>query len=74
MITPRQTVSNHPNASLATATGSVSTLLAWLFDWAGVPINATTGAALSTVLVALALFIGRRGIKGIISTIWKGSE
>jgi hypothetical protein len=66
-------VSDHPNASLATVAGSLATLVLWGAGAIGIALSAEAGAGLATVLVATSLFVGRRGIRGLLGAIWKGT-
>jgi hypothetical protein len=63
---------NHPNASLATVSGSVSTLTLWAAGAIGIAMTAEVGAAIATILVTTSLLVGRKGIKGIMSAAWRG--
>jgi len=65
-------VKNHPNTSLAATIGLISVFVAWIAGIIGVVLSAEAGAGLATLLVATSLFIGKRGIKGLISGIWNG--
>ena len=65
---------NHPNATLATTVGSVSTLVLWGAGALGIAMSAEAGAGLATLLVGGSLVLGRKGLKGIVGGIWRGSE
>jgi hypothetical protein len=38
----------------------------------GIAMNAATGAFTATVLVSVSLFVGRRGIRGVMEGLWSG--
>lgn len=63
---------SNPNAAVATGTGGVGVLVVWLLGHFGVAVSAEVGAALATGVAAAALFVGRNGIKGTLSRIWRG--
>jgi hypothetical protein len=67
-------VKKHPNASLAATVGSVSTLVLWIAGAIGIAMSAEAGAAAATLLVAGSLLVGKKGIRGLIGSIWKGSD
>ena len=72
--TSRKVVRHHPNASLATTVGSIATLILWAAGAVGIAMNAEQGALTATVLVSASLFVGRRGIRGVIRGIINGFE
>jgi len=73
--TERQTgvIARNPNASVALGSGSgFGALFVWIVGLSGTTMPPEVGAAIGGVVAAVALFIGRRGIKGAFTTIWRG--
>ena len=71
----RSVVSKHPNASLALGSGSgVGALTVWLVGLSGTQMPPEVGAVTGGIIAAVFLFVGRRGIKGTIVRLWRGSE
>jgi hypothetical protein len=71
----RQThlIARNPNASVALGSGSgFGALFVWIVGLSGTTMPPEVGAAIGGVVAAVALFIGRRGIKGAFTTIWRG--
>lgn len=68
--------SNHPNATAALATGSgLGSLVAWLLNDVGhLAVPAVGCAAIAGGIAAVALFIGRNGIRGVAQLIWRGNR
>jgi len=48
--------------------------MVWLVGFIGTPMPPEVGAALGGVLAALFLLIGRRGIRGMLMSIWRGAD
>jgi hypothetical protein len=68
-------VSRHPNASVALGSGAgLGPLVVWCVGFTGAVVPAEVGAALGGVLASVFLLIGRRGIRGVMLAIWRGSE
>jgi hypothetical protein len=68
-------VARHPNASIALGSGSgLGALVVWLVGLSGTAMPAEVGAAIGGSVAAAALFIGRRGIKGVIQALWQGDQ
>lgn len=65
---------NHPNATVSLGAGSgLGTLTVWGLDqWTSIP--APAAAAIAGGVSALALFIGRNGVRGAVDLIWKGPK
>jgi hypothetical protein len=68
-------IAKHPNASVALGSGSgLGALVVWLVGLSGTAMPAEVGAAIGGSVAAVALFIGRRGIKGVIHALWQGDQ
>ena len=68
-------VSRNPNASVALGSGAaLGPLIVWSVGLTGTPMSAEVGAAFGGVVAALFLLIGRRGVRGLLSQIWRGGE
>jgi hypothetical protein len=68
-------VARNPNASIALGSGSgIGALVVWLVGLSGTPMPPEVGAAVGGLIAATALFIGRRGIKEALNTIWRGDR
>lgn len=62
----------HPNAAAAgVATGPV-VLIVWLAGRYGVDLNAEQAVVVAGLLTSLVLLVGRKGLRGIIGTLWRG--
>ena len=71
----RRVVSRHPNASVALASGAgLGSMIVWSVGLAGVAMPAEVGAAFAGVVASAFLFVGRRGIRGSLASIWRGSN
>jgi len=71
----RQTglIARNPNASVALGSGSgIGALVVWIVSLSGTAMPPEVGAAIGGVVAAVALFIGHRGIRGALATIWRG--
>jgi hypothetical protein len=68
-------ISRNPNASVALGSGAgVGPLIVWSVGLTGTQMPPEVGAAFGGVFAAAVLFIGRRGIRGTLSRIWRGAE
>jgi hypothetical protein len=68
-------LARHPNASVAVGSGSgLGALIVWAVGLAGVAMPAEVGAVIAGVVAGFALFIGRRGIKGVLGLLWVGDQ
>lgn len=63
----------HPNASLATGLGGAGVLAVWLAGHLGASLTGEESAALSGAVTSLGLLIGRRGVRGLLHFLWRGS-
>jgi hypothetical protein len=67
-------MSSHPNTTAAGLSGGAATLLVYFLNkYAGTHLNAQDGTGIATALAAIVLFIGRRGVKAALRSIWLGS-
>lgn len=65
----------HPNAVVGgTAASGCGVLIVWLADLVGYTIPPLVVPVLAGMCAALALAIGRDGIKGIAHRIWSGRD
>ncbi len=64
---------NHPNATAAGGSSIAAVLVVWIAGVLGLDMPAEVGAAISGGAAVLVLLIGREGIRGIASGIWRGS-
>lgn len=64
----------HPNAAVAGATTGSAVLVIWALGLVGVGVDGVVGAAIAGALATAALFVGRKGIRGIMSIVWRGES
>lgn len=64
----------HPNTTAATVAGGIGILITWLLGYFGIDVSAELGGTIATAIAAVVLFVGRRGIRGVLATVWNGSE
>jgi hypothetical protein len=50
----------NPNAEVAVYTGAAVVVIAWLCGYFGLDVGAEEGAAMTTVLTGIVLYVGRR--------------
>lgn len=67
-------MNRHPNATVAATNGGLSVLVVWLMGYFGLDVSAEVGAAIAGSAAATALFIGRKGIRGVLRQIWHGAS
>lgn len=67
-------MTNHPNATLAGGTGGLTTLILYLASLEGWKVDAVLASGIATVAATVALFIGRRGLRGLLSLVWRGNQ
>jgi len=68
-------VKQHPNAATAAGLTGPSVLVVWLLGKLGlVDITPEIAALLAGAIIAVGLFIGKRGIKGLLSMLWRGAD
>lgn len=67
-------VTTNPNTNAAGIGGSLGILITWLLGHFGIDVNAEQGAAISTAVAALVLYIGRDGIRGVFRNLWRGKK
>ena len=68
-------VSRHPNASIALGSGAgLGPMVVWSVGLTGTTMPPEVGAAFGGVVAATFLFVGRRGVRGVLTHIWRGSE
>jgi hypothetical protein len=72
---PRNPVANHPNASLALASGSgLGAVVVWLARLSGADMPPEVATVIGGAVAAGFLFIGRRGIRGAVLGLWGGTD
>ena len=65
----------HPNASVALGAGAgLGSILIWGVGFTGVDMPAQVGAAFGGLIASAFLFVGRRGIRDTLGSLWRGSE
>jgi hypothetical protein len=68
-------IQRNPNAAVALTSGSgVGALAVWLLGVVGVDMPPEIGAVVAGAMAGVVLFIGRRGIKGVIDAVWSGTK
>jgi len=63
---------SNPNTNAGAIGGALGVLVSWLLGHYHVDLSAEDGAAISTGIAALVLYIGRDGIRGMFRTLWRG--
>lgn len=63
---------NHPNTVTAGGVGTLTTLVVAGFEALGANMTPTVAAAVATAAITVALFVGKRGVKGVIRLVWRG--
>jgi hypothetical protein len=68
-------IAKHPNATVALGSGSgLGALIVWIVGIGGIAMPAEVGAVIAGVVAAVALLIGREGIKGLLRALWIGNQ
>jgi len=62
----------HPNAATAAALTLPTVLIVWLAGHTGIDLSAEAAAGIGGGVITVALFVGRRGIKGVARLLWRG--
>lgn len=65
-------MNKHPNATAAVGGGGLGVIVVWALGLAGVDVPPEVAAAIAGGLAGIVLFIGRRGVKGLASVMWRG--
>lgn len=65
---------NNPNAAASGVGGAgIGTLAVWLLNkYADAGLSPEAAAAIAGAVGAVVLLVGRKGLKGAISAVWKG--
>jgi hypothetical protein len=66
-------VQEYPAATAVGLTG-LSALIVWLLSLASVEVPVAVAATIGGLIVSIGLLIARYGIKGIVTTAWKGTK
>lgn len=64
----------HPNAATAGAATGPTVLIVWLAGHFGLNVGAEVAVVVAGVVASGALLIGRKGLRGVIRTIWSGDQ
>lgn len=63
----------HPNATTAAGLTGPAVLVVWLFNHFGiVDISPEVAVVIAGGVITIALFVGKRGVKGVLSMLWRG--
>ncbi len=64
----------HPNATVGAGGTGLGLFVVWFLGnvWPHVAFSAEDGAVIAGGIGTVALFVGRRGVAGIVKMIWKG--
>jgi hypothetical protein len=65
-------MSNHPNAAAAAVSTGPAVLIVWVLGLTGLEIDPLVAAAIAGAVVSAGLLVGRRGVKGLASLVWRG--
>lgn len=63
---------SHPNATAAAGSGGLAVLVVWLLGMADVDVSPEVAAAIAGAIATVVLFIGRRGLRGLLGILWRG--
>jgi hypothetical protein len=66
-------MNQHPNATVASGTGIVTTVILWIADKEHWTIPMWAAAAIATAVIAGVLFVGRNGVAGAWNRLIHGS-
>jgi len=66
-------VNSNPNATVAGATTAIGVFITWLLSHFNVSISTETAVAIGGTITTIVLWIGRKGLKGAVESIWQGS-
>lgn len=68
-------VTRNQNAAVGGGTGIGGGLIVvTALGWAGVDLSAEAGVVIAGAIAAAALYVGRKGIRGVFRTVWRGNE
>ncbi len=68
-------VTNNPNATLALGSGSgLGAFVIWVAQMGGASIPPEIAAIVGGGVAAVALFIGRSGLRGVVRVVWRGKD
>lgn len=63
----------NPNAGVAVGSTFPALFVVWLAGHFGIDLSAEAGVVCGGALVAAVLFIGRRGLVGVVRIVWRGN-
>ena len=70
-----RSIGKHPNASVAVGSGSgLGALVVWGVGLGGVVMPAEIGAVIGGGVAGVALLVGKQGIKGLATIVWRGNR
>ena len=65
----------HPNASVALGSGAgLGSILIWGVGFTGLAMPPEVGAAFGGLIASAFLFVGRRGLRDTLRSLWNGSN
>jgi hypothetical protein len=64
----------HPNAVAAGASTGPSVFLVWILGYLGVDVSPEVAVVIAGGIAAATLLVGRKGLRGIARTLWRGSD
>lgn len=64
----------HPNTTVSVGGSGVGVLIVWLAGHFGVSLSAEEGVVIAGAVTTAALFVGRKGLRGIARMIWRGDS
>lgn len=68
-------MNQHPNTIVGGGGGGAGVLLVFLLNkYAHTSLGPEESAAIATGTAAVLLFIGRKGLRGIVQAVWRGSH
>ena len=65
----------YPIGTFTAGTGVVSTVVIWFATTVfRLPLDAAGGAAVASLIISALSFVGRRGLKGVLTVLWRGDD
>ena len=71
---PTNPVKDHPQATAVAGSGLSGVFMVWVLGHFGLDMGAEVGASVAAGFTFVLALIGRKGVKGIARTIWRGQE
>lgn len=66
-------MNSHPQTTLSAGTGGLTTLILYLAELKHWHVDPILAAGIVTAATSVAFFIGRKGIRGVFTTLWQGN-